>query len=677
MSLEINNDPNQKMSMKDEHFFIGRNKEIEIFMQHIKQVNSNIKLLHIYGIGGVGKTFLLDEYERLSQQDGFFFVKMDSQDFPQTPIGFTQYLFSLLEIKSNHKHHNQNNEFSINRCFQRLEDIAHSQKIVIAVDSFEHMMNLNSWFREVFIRHLPDNLLVVTASRSPLKGKWEESPVWRKSIIQLGLKQFNYEQTNQFLEQYDLNNKQLMHEIWKFSAGHPLTLSLASIVKADLNQFARTLPENNTKVLIELTKRWLQEVRNGGLYPLIEAASLFVRFDQTSLSAITGQEISLEDFQKLESLSFIRMTNSGWTMHNLMKDAVKVELKHRNPDRYQLLCEQMASYLYRRVISTRSINDIAQFFNHLGDEAIQSIFFLESIDDSMYLEPVETYNFHEVITFFKYNRGNVQSSQAEFYHRETNKTYQFHASSQHNEKELQLIGADYVEKMGYNCAQLLKSESGDILGLSIVVPINKSTLKYLSEEPVSRAYFTRLKKKQWNEYAVPEDKVCGWFIRLLEFTGTESMNASARSFMMYHLFPKLLSGGKIVISNPLPFYQNLIKMFGFAEVSGATHYDYGENSPSPTYLLDVSGPKLAAYLKQFTDEVSQTQQFDIVINSFELTNREKDVVKLILEDKSNAEIANQLFLAEVTIKKHVSRIFKKMSVNSRTQLIKRIMELLL
>jgi DNA-binding NarL/FixJ family response regulator len=51
----------------------------------------------------------------------------------------------------------------------------------------------------------------------------------------------------------------------------------------------------------------------------------------------------------------------------------------------------------------------------------------------------------------------------------------------------------------------------------------------------------------------------------------------------------------------------------------------------------------------------------------ELTAREQEVLKLIAAGASNKDIAGQLFIAEKTVKAHVSSLLAKMGVQSRTQ----------
>ena len=52
-----------------------------------------------------------------------------------------------------------------------------------------------------------------------------------------------------------------------------------------------------------------------------------------------------------------------------------------------------------------------------------------------------------------------------------------------------------------------------------------------------------------------------------------------------------------------------------------------------------------------------------------LTPRELDVLKWMVKGLSNKEIAEQLFISDKTVKIHVSNIFKKLGVKSRSQAI--------
>lgn len=50
-----------------------------------------------------------------------------------------------------------------------------------------------------------------------------------------------------------------------------------------------------------------------------------------------------------------------------------------------------------------------------------------------------------------------------------------------------------------------------------------------------------------------------------------------------------------------------------------------------------------------------------------LTEREREVLSLIVKAKTNQEIADELFIGVKTVKTHVSNIFQKLNVEDRTQ----------
>jgi DNA-binding NarL/FixJ family response regulator len=51
-----------------------------------------------------------------------------------------------------------------------------------------------------------------------------------------------------------------------------------------------------------------------------------------------------------------------------------------------------------------------------------------------------------------------------------------------------------------------------------------------------------------------------------------------------------------------------------------------------------------------------------------LTDREKDICRLIGEGKNNKEIADELFLSQGTVKNHITRVLIKLDLRDRTQL---------
>ncbi len=655
----------------EQDFFIGRKEEIKRFQDLLNDSSSETRLIYFHGSGGIGKTYLLSELARIANNAHVPFLHLDSQDFLHTPKGFVDYLLQYLPTIF--PSITPTTDYSLQACIKIINQLAMERQLIIAIDTYEKMDDLDRWLREIFIRKTNPAILFILAGRKKLTGAWVESPAWRRFVTQIELRDFNFTQTKDYLKHYGMQQSAEVKAAWHFSKGHPLTLSLAAMTinTGDENakhSFTAPLPH----VLMQLTNRWLQEVSNPVLHQVIEAAALLQFFNQEILSHCLQHDVERNIFSELVSLSFIRPCRYGWTMHDLIRDAIHIEFKKRQPDRFDQLNKQATRYYYERTIATRRIQDIAQLFYHLGDEVIQSVFYQDHIDQTMYMEPVGPHNFEEVLTYFENKKHLMEESNVQFYNREANQMYHFYASLDHNKRETDMINANYIKKMGFHTANLMKHADGKTAGLSIIVPINKRTLPFLMEEPVSRTYFNQLTAAERSIYQTEEQ--AGLFIRYLDYW--DPTDSAARSFSLYNLFPLLLSGGRIIVSTPLPFFQSLVTSFGFQQIEAATHFDYGKDSPCHTYLLDVSGEKLAVYLQQFIGHTSIENQLDFLADTFSFTTRESEIVQLILENQSNLEIAEALFVAEITVKKHVGRILKKTNTRNRAELIKRLMELI-
>jgi DNA-binding NarL/FixJ family response regulator len=58
----------------------------------------------------------------------------------------------------------------------------------------------------------------------------------------------------------------------------------------------------------------------------------------------------------------------------------------------------------------------------------------------------------------------------------------------------------------------------------------------------------------------------------------------------------------------------------------------------------------------------------------DLTAREREILELVVEGLSNAQIAGRLYLSESTIKQHLGAVYKELGVSNRTQAAKRCRE---
>ncbi len=81
--------------------------------------------------------------------------------------------------------------------------------------------------------------------------------------------------------------------------------------------------------------------------------------------------------------------------------------------------------------------------------------------------------------------------------------------------------------------------------------------------------------------------------------------------------------------------------------------------------------------------VNHISQYDINLKNFNieesinpvLTKRENEIFKLVVEGKTNREISEKIFIAEITVRKNLTSIYRKLNVNGRASAVKKAIEL--
>ena len=91
------------------------------------------------------------------------------------------------------------------------------------------------------------------------------------------------------------------------------------------------------------------------------------------------------------------------------------------------------------------------------------------------------------------------------------------------------------------------------------------------------------------------------------------------------------------------------------------------------FILPNLLARIEAVLRRSNWNKKEIKNVDISFSSNEpvetLTQREKEVLAMVAKGASNHDIAEKLFLKEVTVKTHMNSIFKKLKVSNRTQAV--------
>lgn len=666
----------QTLERLEQQYFIGRDHELQVFSDMMTG-RSPRRILNIYGPGGVGKTFLLRGMQRQAEMAGALVLKLDADDFDASIRGFSEGFQAALQ------EHDLLTGRSIDPsqlgdAFAALELIAAGMPVVIIIDTYEVIQHFDHWLRERFVRNLPAKAVTVIAGRNPLGGGWVASPAWRSLVQSISLQAFTSEQTADYLARFDIVEAGLVSSIHRFTQGHPLSLSLAAHMT---DQAAAELSsEARSDILLQVAERWRADIRDHDLQQLVETTAVLHDFNQEKLAFILGEAVPADLFRKLISLSLIKPVRNGWTMHELLRQAIGADLLRREPARHEQVRKQAAIYIYEQLISGhRTEQNVVRFFYYTGDELIRSVMFhnfeIQTPPD-LYLEPITDQTLPEVHAYIARDHvyqlpDGTHATAVDFTLPADQESVPLSVTEEHNMREAEMRLALDVDALGPESFHLLKNGAGETVGMANIIPIHRETLPLLRQMPVTRAYFRALDDESLQSYDVPREQPAGLFVRSLVYQ--DPMDAFVRSYLLYRLFPLLISAERIVVSTPLKLYSQLLQRFGFEQVEGATHFDYGADQPSPTYVLDLGEQRLAAYLKTFVSDDMPQRHTEKIREELDLTEREADVVSLIVQGKSNADIGQALHLAEVTVKKHVSRILHKAGVENRQQLIARLL----
>lgn len=129
---------------------------------------------------------------------------------------------------------------------------------------------------------------------------------------------------------------------------------------------------------------------------------------------------------------------------------------------------------------------------------------------------------------------------------------------------------------------------------------------------------------------------------------------------------------KAIRSNPATKYLPVIMITAVSEehkiVSGLK-YGADDYIVKPFVLPNLLA-RIEAILRRIKWQEEKAPKQSVEIEPREitpLTERERDVLKLVSQGKNNQEIAEELCVRDVTVKTHLNTIFKKLKVKSRTQ----------
>lgn len=298
--------------------FVGRTEELALFRAALEAPELPFTVFYVVGPGGVGKTSLLAQFATICLEHEVPVHYLDARNVEPSPPAFRAALALAMGLDT-----------PADPC-EALGAVHRRQ--VIVVDTYETIAALDGWLRERFLPELPDNTLVVLASRTPPTLPWRSDPGWQALLRIVPLRNLSPQEGRTYLAQREVPPDQ-HSAVLAFTHGHPLALSLVADVFAQ-RPGVTFKPEAAPDIVKTLLEQFVQKVPGQAHRAALEACAL-VRYTTESL---LGELLSFPDvhelFAWLRELSFIESGPHGLFPHDLAREILVADLRWRNPPWY-------------------------------------------------------------------------------------------------------------------------------------------------------------------------------------------------------------------------------------------------------------------------------------------------------------------------------------------------------
>ena len=291
---------------------VGRDDERALFSAALAADTLPFHVVHVVGPGGVGKTTLLREFERLAQDAGAAAALLDLRDVVATPDGVIE---------------------AVRAAFA---DAPEDARRVLLLDTFEAAQELDGWLQRVFLPGQPADQLVVVAGRHPPGPSWTADAVWADAVRTFSLGNLSDAEAEVFCTHRGVPEAE-RPGVLAFTHGYPLALAL---VAERLRQTPGQpfVPSEAPDVVRVLLDRFLRDVPSPEHRTAIEGAALVRAVTEPLLAALLAGAADAPAvtalFGWLRGLTFVDDGPRGLVLHDVAREAIESDLRWRDGERY-------------------------------------------------------------------------------------------------------------------------------------------------------------------------------------------------------------------------------------------------------------------------------------------------------------------------------------------------------
>jgi hypothetical protein len=323
-----------RLRARDVERFIGRTAELAAFDELFVE-DPPASVVHVHGPGGIGKSALLRQVERLGAQRGWSPLRIDGRELPPVPG-------ALEDI---------------------LEAARSERRPLLLFDTYERVSGLDGALRERLLPALPERAVVVFAGRERPAPEWFQDG-WEHLTRTVALAPFSAAEGHAYVAARGIADAATAAALVRWSDGSPLALGLATAIARRDGRWDAAALEADRELVAALVSRLVLTPSGGGDdHDDVLAVAAIARVTTASLLADVLPHVAPNPAHAwLRAQAIAEPVGDGFAMHELVRQALRAQLRAQRPERERELRRRIADHLHAHALAgdARLVIDLAE-----------------------------------------------------------------------------------------------------------------------------------------------------------------------------------------------------------------------------------------------------------------------------------------------------------------------------
>ena len=313
-----------RLARRDEARFVGRSEELRLF-DELFVPEPPVSVVHVHGPGGIGKSALTRAVARMGETRGWRPFLVEGRDLPPKP--------DALEAA--------------------LSGARDEERPLIVFDTYERLGALDGYLRGQLLPALSEKAIVLCVGRRRPSAAWFQDG-WETVVRAVALRPLPDEEAAELLRSRGIDDESDVRVIASWAAGSPLALTLAAEAAASDEPWRLDHAAAEPERVKLLVRRLVDAEVSPERLAVLEVASMPRVTTAALLRDVLG-DAAASSLDWLAGLSFVEPLRDGVTLHDLVRRAVRNDLRTREPEREKLLRRRVVDHLHALAVDGRPV----------------------------------------------------------------------------------------------------------------------------------------------------------------------------------------------------------------------------------------------------------------------------------------------------------------------------------